>query len=403
MPNIRNIVLVANDVGGVGGMEKHLEEMIDRLKRTYQVTVVSSSLRLQDPTDVRFIRVPSFRKPFPLMITMFSLYASLRLMWLRKALRGDCIVHTTGSIVLCKADISTIHYCHAGWQHAVATDAVGNVSVSVFHRINSAIGLRMKLWMEKHCYRPDRTPHLVAVSKRIKAELADFYPYPNASVSVIPNGVDTNRFRPASAEEKEHLRRDVGLPAAGTYLVFMGGDWERKGVRFLLAAFNRLAEDYRNLHVLVVGPGDSEALLTLVPEPFRERVHFVGRQAYPERWYRLGDVFVFPSSYEACSLAVLEAAASGLTMLVSNVGGADDVVEDGLSGHFIERSAESIVAKVRYLLENLTAMQQTAQAVRCTVERMTWDDTYRQFLALYESVGREKEAGGFDAAETSRA
>lgn len=384
MPKATRLVLVANDVGGVGGMEKHLEEMINRLKRVYPVTVVSRTLRLADPSGVKFIRIPAVRRPFPLMIAMFSIYASMWLMLLRR----NSIIHTTGAIVWCKADVSTIHFCHAGWQSAVRGDGRGHRST--LHKLNNIVGIALKRSMERYCYQTKRTRCVVAVSKRIQRELSKFYSRPNETIKIIPNGVDIERFRPGTDEEKLQLRTNKGLPAKGTYLIFMGGDWERKGVRYLIDAFNQLAKRHPYLHVLVVGNGDAEEFGSFVVDEFKHRVHFVGRQNDAEVWYRMSDVFVFPTNYEACSLAVLEAAASGLAMLVTNVGGADEVVTEGVSGFFIERSTSSIVKKLHLLLKNPCLIREVASESRKRVENMTWDHTYRQFVQLYDHIASEK-------------
>lgn len=389
MNRLKKVVLVANDVGGVGGMERHLEEMIQRMKYDYEVTVVSSSLRIPNQDGIRFIHIPAVRRPFPLMTLMFSTYASLRVHLLAR----HSIVHTTGAILLTKADVCTVHFCHAGWQTAAGESQTYD---SVIHRINHKVGMRIKLWMERHCYHPAQARHLVTVSQRVNRELAEFYPYPRRQVRVISNGVDTEKFHPATHTEKHQLRAQFGLPADGTYFIFMGGDWERKGVRYLLEAFNQLAPVYANVHVLIVGSGDSVRFAQYVDDKYIHRIHFVGKQSNPEIWYRMSDVFVFPSNYEACSLAVLEAAASGLAMVVTNVGGADDIVKDGETGYLVERDMDSIRFTLQYLLNFPREIERVGNQIRQVVESLTWDETYRQFSDLYQLIAREKGHHGLE-------
>ncbi|WP_054971464.1 glycosyltransferase family 4 protein [Alicyclobacillus ferrooxydans] len=375
----KTIVLVANDVGGVGGMEKHLEEMIHRMKRDYEVVVVASTLRLKDKEGVRFVRVPAPHRPFPLMTLVFSIYASIRV-WL---LGKNVIVHTTGAILLTKADVSTVHFCHAGWQQAVGDS---HSFPSRLHRINHLIGMKIKLWMEKLNYRPEQTKYLIPVSQRVGQELADFYPYPDGKVKVVPNGVDVDRFYPATQMEKRKLRLQHGMPGSGMYLIFVGGDWERKGLRFMLEAFNDLAPSHPTLHALIVGSGDVDGFSQSVREIYRNRVHFVGRQSNPEIWYRMSDIFVFPSNYEACSLAVLEAGASGLAMVVANVGGAEDVIEHGITGYFVERDKDNITRTLQRILGSPDEVKRLGKAIRTRIEAYTWDKTYRSFAALYKEI-----------------
>lgn len=383
----KRLVLVAHDIGGVGGMERHLEEMIYRLRDDYSLTVVSATLRIADRTSIRHIRVPVLHRPFPIMALMFAFYASL---WI-KLRSKDAIVHTTGAIVLCKSDISTVHFCHAGWYRGVA-ERGRNRRGSPFHRLNQSVSIRMKLWMERFCYRPLRTSALVAVSRRVGKELAEIYPYQGQRISVIPNGVDIDRFSPATDEEKQMLRSREGLPPSGVYLVFIGGDWERKGVHYLLQSFNQLAKTYSDLHVLIVGAGDSKSFGELVDETYQTRVHFLGKLPNPETFYRLSDIFVFPSNYEACSLAVLEAAASGLAMVLTAVGGAEDIVEDGVSGYFITRDSDDITRKLEHLLKNPQKRRELSSEVRKRVEHQTWQQTYHEFEELYTALEKRPQS-----------
>jgi glycosyltransferase involved in cell wall biosynthesis len=394
MSRRKKVVLVANDVGGVGGMEKHLEEMIQRMKKDYDVTVVSSSLSIANRDGIRFIRVPTVRRPFPLMTLMFSTYASVRVHFLAR----NSMVHTTGAILFTKADVSTVHFCHAGWEKAAGQSLT---HAPIFRRVNHKVGMWLKLWMERHCYNPAHTKYLVPVSQRVERELGEFYPYPRAQVKVISNGVDTEKFHPGPEQEKHQLRAQFGLPVDGSYLIFMGGDWERKGVRHLLEAFNQLAPAYPKLHVLIVGSGDAVRFGSYVEDKYIQRVHFLGKQPNPEIWYRMSDVFVFPSNYEACSLAVLEAAASGLAMVVTNVGGADDIVKNGQTGYFVERNADSIRITLQYLLDCPREIKRVGNQIRAVVESLTWDATYRQFLDLYQSIAREKELHSVEQPEQS--
>ncbi|MFB5189220.1 glycosyltransferase family 4 protein [Alicyclobacillus fastidiosus] len=375
----RHIVLIANDVGGIGGMEKHLTELITRAKNDFSITVMASSMKLPEADGVRFIRIPTLRKPFPVMIVLFSVFASIRLLFLKQNL-----IHTTGAIVFNRVDVSTIHFCHRGYLLSGVQDR--DVSKSLFHRINSAISMKMKLWLENHCYRPVRTRRLVAVSNRIKQELTTAYSRPESTVAVITNGVDITKFRPAGPRERRNLRDIHGLPEDGTILLFMGGDWGRKGLQFALQAFEEVAKLYPDVYMVVVGSGNADAFLHLISDEVRHRVIFAGRQANPENWYQMSDVFLFPSSYEACSLAVLEAAASGLAMVLTNVGGANDVVEDGVSGYLVRQDVAQIVSRLDTLLRSPAHMTQMRTAVRERVERMTWDVMYDRFRTLYEEI-----------------
>jgi glycosyltransferase involved in cell wall biosynthesis len=151
----------------------------------------------------------------------------------------------------------------------------------------------------------------VAMSRRIRDEMA------GAGIAadrvwLIPHGVDTARFRPASPEEAAALRRRLGLPAAGVLIVFTGRLLRGKGLETLLDAFAVLAGADAGLHLALVGSGDGQSLS--IEDELRERarsgvlagrVTFSGRVDAVEDWLRAADLFAFPSAFEALGISLV--------------------------------------------------------------------------------------------------
>lgn len=380
MTERKKIVVVAHDVGGTGGMERHLEELIMRLKQDAQVTVVAVSMKLADCSGVRFIRIPVMSKPVPLKMILFAIVATLRLLFMKHD-----ILHTTGAIVFNRADVSTVHFCHAGYMEATGNSR-SKLNRSLLRRWNSLLASSIALSMERFIYKPKRTSKLVAVSGRVRKELLASFPYQAHEVEVVPNGVDTACFRPKTEEEKQTLRKRHGLPERGVFALFMGGDWPLKGLDFVIDAFNRLALDYPDLHLIVVGKGDKEAYAAKIAEGAKERVFFTGKQSNPEEWFGLSDVFVFPSSYETFSLVVHEAAAAGLVVVSTRVGGVEDLLEDGLNGYYIERDGERIAMRLRSILGAPEVSRSLGVQARSKVAALTWDNTYFLMTQVYRRI-----------------
>jgi len=358
-------------------MERVLEETVIRLKEDMNVVVAASSMRLRDSRGVRFIRIPSIRRPFPVMMLLFAFLGTIRLLFVRRDL-----LHTTGAIVWNRADFTTVHFCHDGFVKATG-DARSRRNRSFLRRLNSGIATRLALWMERAIYKPRRTASLIAVSQRVRAELLEAFPYREEQVPVVRNGVDAGKFRPLPPDAKSLLRRSLGVPERAQALLFMGGDWPRKGLEETIRAFNRLAGDFPDAVLLVVGSGDREKYAALVDGKHRDRVMFAGRQPRPEEWFGISDVFVAPSSYETFSLVVHEAAASGLVVLSTRVGGVEELIEHGKNGFFIERNEDSIVRTLAGVLSDLEGHRAMGASARRKVEQMTWDAAYRDLAELY--------------------
>ncbi|SDC02737.1 Glycosyltransferase Family 4 [Paenibacillus sp. UNCCL117] len=395
MTSRKKIVIVAHDVGGGGGMERHLEEVIMRLKQDADVTVVAASMKLADPSGVRFIRIPVMAKPVPLKMMVFAIMATLRLLFIKRDL-----LHTTGAIVANRADVSTVHFCHAGYVEATGNTR-SKLNRSLLRRWNSALASSIALGMERLIYRPGRTRKLIAVSGRVRQELLASFPYEPHEVEVVPNGVDMSCFRPMTDDEKRTLRLKHGLPEHGRFVLFMGGDWPLKGLDYVIDAFNQTAPAYPDLHLLVVGKGDKEAYAPKIAEAVRSRVIFAGKRPNPEEWFGLSDLFIFPSSYETFSLVVHEAAAAGLVVLSTRVGGVEDLIEDGVNGYWIERDGEQIARRLRSVLDAPEEHAAMRERSRSRVSALTWDHTYGLMKDIYRSM-HEPQYGsrGFDIERT---
>lgn len=371
----REVTLVAHEVGTPGGMERAVGELAGGLlERGYQVVVVAHECELPEHPAMRWVRVSGPRRPFSLWYPWFFLFGSLAV---RRHRRG--IVHTLGAVVSNRADVSTVQFCH----RAFRTRGVGRAAHGTLaNRLNSSIVGAMSRLAESFCYRPSRTRHLAAVSEGIRRELRDYFPSMEGAVSVIPNAADRDVFAP-----DERARRDVrarlGLEDGDLVALFVGGDWERKGLRHVMDAVARQAE----WQLVVVGQGDVDGLRCLAAEAGAEgRVHFAGGSAVVAPYYACADAFVFPTAYEAFPLVILEAAAAGLPLLASRVNGIEDILVHGENGWFIEPDGGAIAGRLRELGADGDRRRAMGCAAREASARFTWDVVIRAYDELYDGL-----------------
>ena len=133
-----------------------------------------------------------------------------------------------------------------------------------------------------------------------------------AKLEVIYNLPDFARFSPPSTEERAAARQSLNVPE-GVYIGTASTNFVLKGVGPLIRTLALLPKDH---HLLVAGGrGNAEYLNLAEGLGVKERVHFLGKVADMPAFYKALDVFVLPTFYDACSNAVLEAAATGLRVL----------------------------------------------------------------------------------------
>jgi UDP-glucose:(heptosyl)LPS alpha-1,3-glucosyltransferase len=203
-----------------------------------------------------------------------------------------------------------------------------------------------------------------------------------AQVVAIPNGIALDRFVPDPAK----------LVPRGTEepfdLLFVGHEFERKGLPLILEALPQLPDGVR---LTVVGGG--EALIR--KEQARAqglgvagRVRFLGRRTDVPDIMRASDLLLLPSIAEAWPLVALEAMASGTPVLMTPVAAGPEIVGDGLGGLLIERTAADIAAKVMALHADPVRFLKLRQGAIEKARRYPWSAIAERYLAL----GRELRA-----------
>lgn len=361
------VTIVAKDVGPVGGMELQLTELVTGLLgRGHRVTLIAQTCDLPNHPGLRWVRVPGPARPFTLAYPWFLVVATFLI-----RLRGRGVIHATGAMALGRADLSTVHYCHAA---ASGLKGFARVSKSGrLYRLNAWASNLLSVWGERWCYNRRRVEVLVGVSGGVERELREYFPRMRDRIEMIPNGVDTVRFSPPPSDGD---RADAEPVTA----LFVGGDWERKGLRQAIEAVAMVP----GTSLLVVGLGDIAGYRELAGSlGVAERVEFAGQSADTAPWYRRADVFLLPTAYETFSLVTYEAAASGLPLLVTPVSGVEDLLKDGQNGWFIDREPEAIADRLRRLVDDPELRRRFGRRAREDSLRFSWDRVVEDYCGLY--------------------
>jgi glycosyltransferase involved in cell wall biosynthesis len=207
-------------------------------------------------------------------------------------------------------------------------------------------------------------------------------------ITVIPNGADLELFHPRQRDRfRCEVRRTHGLGENDFLILFSGGDWRRKGLDLLLQAIALLRDD--EVRLLVVGDDRNghEVRAMVGKLDLSSRVTFAGFRKDVHRYYGAGDLFVFPTSYEAFSLATIEAAASGLPVVMTPASGAIDLLGSGDCGAIVSRDPRAIAEQIRVYRRNPDLLAKHGANARAKAERdYSWDGIAKQTLDVYERL-----------------
>jgi glycosyltransferase involved in cell wall biosynthesis len=146
-------------------------------------------------------------------------------------------------------------------------------------------------------------------------------------------GVDVQKFQP-NPKAREQIRRDLNIPADAIVYLFLGRLNKDKGVQDLANAFVGLAAKMPSIHLLIVGP-DEEGMdekLGVILHKVLSQYHRVGFTARPEDYMACADIFCLPSYREGFGSVIIEASATGLPAIASNIYGLVDAVSNNETG-----------------------------------------------------------------------
>jgi UDP-glucose:(heptosyl)LPS alpha-1,3-glucosyltransferase len=236
---------------------------------------------------------------------------------------------------------------------------------------------------------------IVALSQPNKDEIMRLYGVADDRITVIPNGVDLDRFQP-SAEARRDLRRQMSIGDDEFVAIFVGHEFERKGLRVVLEALTSLLARGVRLTLVVAGRDDPARLRSEFAH-LGDAVRFVGNRADVERYYAAADVFVMPAAFDISPLVGPEALAAGLPILMTDVGGVRDYLRDGENGWFIAREAGDVAAKIERLVRDRELLRQLSSRARASVMDRDWRVIAARFVdvitnRLRESFSRSPES-----------
>lgn len=162
----------------------------------------------------------------------------------------------------------------------------------------------------------------------------DRYLPENASVRVIPNGIDW-RDRPV-VNSRERIIGEIGVPADAILVGTAARLSFEKGVDVLIDGFAKLNKE--NTHLIIIGSGGKRRKLEKQVERngLKQRVHFLGHRSDVPSILPCLQAYVQPSRFEGMPMALLEAMTSGCPVIATNVGGVPDLIGDNANGLLIE-------------------------------------------------------------------
>lgn len=358
------------------GIARFLSEIIPRLKDNYEITVVAPDFGPYDNPDIKLVKIPLSKvfKVGDFRITKFkhSIIDNL-------VKNSDLVFsQTIGPIGYCAIQSSKRHkkpissFIHSiEWE--LVPKAMSNILLKKYSQIIAKYVAR-KLYNK--C-------NLIIVPSANTEELLKWNNI-RSKYQIVYLGVDTNKFVPATSEEKQKIRSDLGYDENDIIIGYHGRISREKDLITLLRAFTRLQWRYKNIHLLIVGDG----LESIKKQFSRRNIRLVGSKDNPIPYLQAMDIYCLTSLTETTCLSTLEAMSCGLPVVSTEVGFIRSYIKNNVNGLFFQKQNPYHLARqVQKIIENPQLKQKLSENARKSVsENFSWDKTAKGIREALKSI-----------------
>jgi glycosyltransferase involved in cell wall biosynthesis len=195
-------------------------------------------------------------------------------------------------------------------------------------------------------------------------------------LKILPRGLDTDLFHPARRDPS--YWQTFGANGAGVRLLYVGRISREKDLDILAAAYDEVRAAGLPVQLVLVGHGPySEALAAALPDAVFPG-YLTGEPL--AKAYASADIFVFPSTTDTFGNVVIEAQASGLPVIVSDLGGPKELVEDGVNGLVTKaRDVKDVVRAITLLAGDQKMRARMGVKARQSVVDRSWPGAFQKF------------------------
>jgi glycosyltransferase involved in cell wall biosynthesis len=213
---------------------------------------------------------------------------------------------------------------------------------------------------------------------------------------IFPWGTEIEHFQPKKEERGKQAARSnrkSKIENQKSITLFCNRTWETiYGVDVLAKAFVKIGAINPAVNLILLGGGSQGAKIRqiLMTGGVLDRVHFGGQvsQADLPRWYHMADLYLSPSHVDGSSVSLMEALASGLPCLVSDIPGNREWIEDGVNGWlFRDGDVDDLAEKILNAINSRKSFKRIGELARKTAEdKADWKKNFGKLLETYEII-----------------
>lgn len=277
-----------------------------------------------------------------------------------------------------------------GTTNALVTSLIRKKAISSTSEFLETFFSHVLAKMERDVLR--KCDQVIAVSEWTRSCILNMMKIDPVKIKVVYNGVSIDKFSRVKGAEEFFLKEYKIDAIANKIVLFVGRLHGVKGIKTLIRAIPRIIREVPDAFFVFVGRGNATIYKRLLHEAGVNalRYAFLGHVAhnYLPMIYSCADVCVLPSYYENCPTSLLEAMSCACPSVASNIGGIDEIVDNGRTGYFFEPGNEGELAtKVLMILKDERLSKNMSKASReVVVEKFEWGSIAKQIIEIYKTL-----------------
>jgi UDP-glucose:(heptosyl)LPS alpha-1,3-glucosyltransferase len=368
------IAVVIPKYGLVGGGEKFVAELTERIaqRSSYEIHVLANRWKAQSH-QIRFHKIPIISFPKYLTTISFAWFVEQKIKKI-----GFDLIHSHERIF--SADIVSLHSIpHRLWVQDIRRKRF----FSLFDRAT--------IWVEKRMVHNTNSTIFLPVSNMAREKFIAEYPFSEGHVETLHPGVDMTSFDQFDRNQcRKSIRTQFGFHESDTMLLFVGMNFELKGLDQLLSAMARIKTTHHEtrLKLLVVGKGNIRKYQKIAQGAGLESdVCFTGViKEKMEAIYLSADIYVMLSAFDTFGMTVLEAMAASLPVIISHHVGAKDLIADGVNGFIVDREDIDAISQRIVLLYDKEKRDIVGSHAHKVAANHHWDIMADNVMEMYKNI-----------------
>lgn len=380
-PNERlKIAILVRRFVTTGGMERYCYEVTRRLAAEHDVHVFAQEWSWAGNEKITFHRIPRFfSKPSFLNQLVFSYFTS-------RALDDSFdIIHSHERVT--RFDTLTVH-CPC-FRSYITEEKKWWKRVLIWLSIAISPRKMAYVWLENRQFAHNKKRMLITVSNRVKENVQANYPLPDDYFGPAFPGVDAGLIKRDKQDNKREIKRsELGINKDDLVILFVGTEFERKGLETLLRGFALIVKP--NIKLVIAGGGEKKRKYNKLVKDLaiKDNVIFLGLVEDMKSIYVISDIFILPTLSEPAGMAPIEAMASGLPTIISssNYAGSAEHIKNGEALILNNPDQPREVADSLSRLMDESIRKDLGEKGLELARHLTWKKTTEDTLAVYHRI-----------------